>query len=201
MKGYRTIVFNLIMGVGAAIGLQIAPDAAQHWATIVIVVWMGGALLLRFLTTTPAFKTLPPDVQRVASEIAGSVPTGKVLYSAVSAVDSALSAAAPATGGATITGPPADLVGLATSITNALATVQAVHAQVAAALSAGKDAVGAALPAVTADAASDDAAKSVDAVDVDPAAVPAPGGAPPSADAAVAQAAPGVPSPNTTVVQ
>ncbi len=144
MTGYRTIVFNLIMGLAGIIGLQIAPDTAQHWAVIGVVIWMVGGVLLRFLTTTPAFKTLPPEVQKVADEIAASVPSGEAL---LSAVDAALATDAPGAGGATITGPPPNLIDLATSISNALATVQAVHAQVTSALQAGKDAVGAALPA------------------------------------------------------
>ncbi len=144
MKGYRTILFHLIMGTAGVIGLQIAPDTAQHWAVIGVFVWMGGGVTLRFLTDTPAFKALPPEVRQMADLVADAAPT---LRTPEDGAGKTMAADGTDAATATASDPPADLVQLAASITSALATVQAVHAQVTTALQAAHTAVGAALPA------------------------------------------------------
>ena len=158
MTGYRTILFHVIMGLAGIVGLQIAPDTAQHWASVGVVVWMVGGVVLRYLTTTPMFRTLSPDAQRLAAEIAANCPTGDAPQPAV---PQPLAADAPASGGATITGPPGaqssdggsaaapplDLVTLATSIVAAANTINSVHRQMVTSLQAANDQVSAALPA------------------------------------------------------
>ena len=144
MKGYRTIVFNLIMAFASLVGLQLAPETALQWAGIAVVIWAVGGVLLRVITTTPAFqRVLPPEVAELAGLIVANAP--KVAEPFEAGVEKP-STDDPASGGATITGPPEDLISLATSITNALSTVQAVHARVTSALQAAHSAVGAALP-------------------------------------------------------
>lgn len=147
MTGYRTIAFHLIMGLASFVGLQIAPDTAMHWAGFVVLAWMAGGIILRFVTTTPAFKTAAatsPELTYLANLILAHMPQADL---AVTDADPQPAPAdAPATGGATITAPPGDLVSLATSITNALTTIQSVHAAMTSSLSAAKDQVSAALP-------------------------------------------------------
>ena len=147
MTGYKTIAFHLIMGLASLVGLQVAPDTALHWAGIVVLVWTVGGIAFRFLTTTPVFKmaaSTSPELAELANIILANSP--KLDLPITLADPQPVAADAPATGGATITGPPTDLVGLATSITNALTTIQSVHAAMASSLRAASDQVSAALP-------------------------------------------------------
>lgn len=66
LKGYRTIIFNLIMTAIMALSLwmpqQHFPDATvvniflDHLQEVAIAVWSAGNFILRFITTTPVFK-------------------------------------------------------------------------------------------------------------------------------------------------
>jgi hypothetical protein len=174
VTGYRTIIFHLIMGAASLIGLQIAPDTAQHWAGFMVLAWVAGGIVLRFLTTTPAFAkaaATSPELATLANLILAHLPQPDPV--ATAADPQPASADAPASGGATITGregaqsvdgggaaaPPTDLVALATSITNALTTIQSVHAQMANALQVANQTVGAALPGTVAGTAATTAAQ------------------------------------------
>lgn len=64
MKGFRTIVFNAIMGIGAFLqssyGVDIdASGLVEHLTSfegLIQEVWLGGNVLLRYLTNSPIFK-------------------------------------------------------------------------------------------------------------------------------------------------
>ncbi|BAE49271.1 hypothetical protein [Paramagnetospirillum magneticum] len=153
MKGYRTVIFNVLMGVVSLVGLQVSPDTVQHWAGLVVGAWMVGGIVLRFITTTPAFKTaMPVEVQQLAQLIAANLPGGTAEPTAVADLTPI---PAPAEGAATITGPPGDLVALATEISQALSTIQLVHDQAMGNLAQAHQAVSSALPAALAAIQSD----------------------------------------------
>lgn len=66
LKGYRTVLFNLIMGVAAlAVTLgyvEVAPSGddvnvfLDHLDAVLSAVWLVGNLILRRMTTTPIGK-------------------------------------------------------------------------------------------------------------------------------------------------
>jgi hypothetical protein len=55
MQGYRTILFNLIMGIAAVAGWNVSPDLAQDWTNGFIALWTFGNVALRAITKTPIF--------------------------------------------------------------------------------------------------------------------------------------------------
>lgn len=143
MTGYRTLIFAGIIGVAGIFGHHLAPDVVNGWLDAIFALTAASIAFMRWITTTPLGHAIPPEVAQVANLIAAATDKGSA---DLPAVDQPAAVAAPASGGATITGPPADLIGLATSITNALTTIQSVHAAMASSLQAASDQVSAALP-------------------------------------------------------
>jgi len=133
VKGYRVILFNLIMGVAGLVGLNIAPAQAQIWVTGLIVSWAFGGVALRFVTNTPVFQKLSPEGQKVVEQIIADAPkVGDLATQAGEQPD---------------TDAPEDLVSMANSILSTLKTVQGLHDQVFGALKQANDQVTAAFPA------------------------------------------------------
>ena len=118
LVGYRTVLFNIIMAVASMVGLNISPDMATHFAGVLIVVWAAGGILLRFVTSTPAFASSHPQTVELANEIAANLPK---MFPDGSETTTVVPQA-PATGTAN-TGQP-DIVAMATDVTNALAVAQ-----------------------------------------------------------------------------
>ena len=147
--GYRSVIFNLIMGLTSIVGLQLDPAVAVHVAGILVVLWMTGGVLLHFVTQNPAIAHNHPEVVKVATEIANDIaeiiPAAPVDNSGIPTPQ------APANGAATITGPP-DIIALATSVTNALAVAQQAFDTVHGQLLSAHATVSAALPPVLAPA-------------------------------------------------
>ena len=66
MKGYRTIIVNMLLtlAMGGTVQFSNLPPAAQHWLTIATLAWGFIAILLRLVTDTPVGKKLEADVER-----------------------------------------------------------------------------------------------------------------------------------------
>lgn len=173
MKGYRTLLFNVVMAIAAVTGHVLVPATAANLVDLVMLLGASlGNILLRLVTTTPFGKAaveaaeqmvkLHPDV---LAELAGAVTDA--VQAAMVPIPATLEAQhfdpAP---------PGTDLVALAQHITGALATVQAVHAQMAASLVAANSQVSAALPGAVAQ--TDPHADIIDAHTAAPQPVPQP---------------------------
>lgn len=61
-QGYRTILFHLLMTTAGLVGVQVDPAAALNWSALYIAVWGLGGILLRTVSTGPAFGRLLTDV-------------------------------------------------------------------------------------------------------------------------------------------
>jgi len=59
LTGYRTILFNAVMAALALTGHTVSPDLLNTYLDGLIAVWVGGAVLLRALTTTPIGRATP----------------------------------------------------------------------------------------------------------------------------------------------
>jgi len=89
LKGYRTILFNVTIGIVTLLGLHVAPDAINHWLDVIIPATVVGNILLRALTDTPMFNALaakqglsPAAIADIKSAVA-SLPAGADLPAAV----------------------------------------------------------------------------------------------------------------------
>jgi hypothetical protein len=155
LKGYRTLLFNAVMAIATVTGHVLVPATATSLVDLVMLLGAStGNILLRLITTTP--------FGRAAVEVAEQVVKlhPDVLAALGDAVTDAVQVAMHDTvsGPAPLSEPPppdTDLVALASHITGALATVQSVHAQMAAALSAANVQVADALPVALAPAPAD----------------------------------------------
>ena len=143
MRGYRTLIFAAIMAVAGVFGHHLAPDLVNSYLDAIFAVAAVGVAVMRYLTTTPLGLSAHPAVADLANFLTAITAKGDA---PIPAVDPPQAADAPASGGATVTGPPPDLVGLAQSIATALSTIQSVHSQMAASLQAANDQVAAAMP-------------------------------------------------------
>ncbi len=133
LKGYRTIIFNLIMGAASMAGLTLDPAHALAWAGTAVTVWAVGGILLRVVTDSPVFRADFPKLAAVAAEAETVMP-------APPGVDmSALK----------IPAAPDDLVGLAHFVTDALHTVQSIHDELVPKLQDAATKVAVAMPAKT----------------------------------------------------
>jgi hypothetical protein len=108
LKGYRSIVFNLLMGAASMAGLTLDPAHAMGWAGAAVTVWTVGGILLRAVTDSPMLTAGHPEVAAVAADLEPLMP----------APDIALPPLPES---------PNDLVGLATYVTTALHTIQSIH--------------------------------------------------------------------------
>ena len=142
MRGYRTLIFAAIMAVAGVFGHHLVPDLVNSYLDAIFAVAAVGVAVMRWVTTTPLGMASHPALAEIANLVMAATAKGDAPQPDA---NPAPAAPAPATGGATITGPP-DLVAMATSIVNALGTIQTVHAQMAQTLKAANDQVSAALP-------------------------------------------------------
>ena len=108
LKGYRTIIFNLIMGAASMAGLTLDPAHALAWAGTAVTVWAVGGILLRVVTDSPVFKADFPKLTAFAAEAETVMPAPEVSLPPLPEA-------------------PNDLVGLATYVTSALHTIQSIH--------------------------------------------------------------------------
>jgi len=143
LKGYRTLLFNLVLAIGAIAGHAIAPDQAAHAVDLALM--LGGAagnIGLRLITTTPFGKAVVDSAERFI----------QLRPDAVEEINDAVTAAFAAHGTPLVAmpagAPDTDLVALAQSITGMRATIEGVHAQMAGALTAAQAQVAAAMPAL-----------------------------------------------------
>ncbi len=135
LKGYRTIIFNLIMGAASMAGLTLDPAHALAWAGTAVTVWAVGGILLRVVTDSPVFRADFPTLTAIAAEAETVMP---VLPEGVSAI-----------GTLKIPAAPDDLVGLAHFVTDALHTVQSIHDELVPKLRDAATKVAVAMPAKT----------------------------------------------------
>jgi len=149
MRGYRTLIFAAIMAVAGVFGHHLAPDLVNSYLDTIFAAAAFGVAVMRWLTTTPMGLSSHPALADLANLLAAATAKGAAPVPDVNA-SGGPTPDAPASGGATITGPPPDLVAMATSVVNALATIQSVHAGLAQQLAAANAAVSAALPAAPA---------------------------------------------------
>ena len=56
MKGYRTLIFNLIMVIVGLTGAELSPETAKKTAEAFVTLWGAGNIVLRSVTTTPLGK-------------------------------------------------------------------------------------------------------------------------------------------------
>ena len=89
LKGYRTVLFNVAIGVVTLLGLHVAPDAINRWLDVIIPVTVVGNVLLRAITDTPMFNALaakqglsPAAIADIKGAVA-SLPAGADLPAAV----------------------------------------------------------------------------------------------------------------------
>lgn len=89
LKGYRTVLFNVAIGVVTLLGLHIAPDTINRWLDVIVPATVVGNVLLRALTDTPMFNDLatrqglsPAAIADIKSAVA-SLPAGADLPAAV----------------------------------------------------------------------------------------------------------------------
>lgn len=57
LKGWRTILFNLIMMVAVAVGVNWSPDQVTAYIDAIALIWGGGNAILRAVTNTPLGKS------------------------------------------------------------------------------------------------------------------------------------------------
>ncbi len=149
MKGFRTILFNLALAlalaIAAASGHVLAPACAVNVVDLLLLVGgIGGNVLLRFLTSTPVGRAAADVIEQAVKLHPDALhDIGDMV---TDAIQDSLQMAFPTM--SVSTAPPAgtDLVALASHISGAVATINAVHAQVAAGLVAANNQVSAALP-------------------------------------------------------
>ena len=145
LAGYRTLAFALIVAVAGVFGHHLSPDLVNNYLDAIFPAIAAGIMVLRFVTTTPVFsQVIPVPVMALAREIVAAVPVGEAATNADPAQGQV--PLTPASGAESPTGPPTDLVKLATSISSALITVQTIHAQMTQAMQAAHESVSAALP-------------------------------------------------------
>ena len=131
MKGYRTLLFNLIAAVAGLIGVHLAPATVGCYADLIVLVLAAGNAVLRFVTTTPVGRSQHPGAEVSLSEIAEAVARR------LPKIDPAEIAAllpAPVIAGPANAAPAVDFAAVAESLAKALDGVQAAHAAVTAAL-------------------------------------------------------------------
>ena len=58
LKGYRTVLFNVAMGVVTLLGLHVAPGTINAWLDVIVPLTVVGNILLRAVTDTPMFNAL-----------------------------------------------------------------------------------------------------------------------------------------------
>jgi hypothetical protein len=56
MKGSRTLIFNLVMGIGTIVGVETDPEMVQKALVWIAAVWTGGSVWLRAVTNTSMFR-------------------------------------------------------------------------------------------------------------------------------------------------
>jgi len=56
MKGKRTVIFNLIMGLGLIAGVETDPQLVEDTLVWLAGLWTAGNLALRAVTDSPIFK-------------------------------------------------------------------------------------------------------------------------------------------------
>jgi hypothetical protein len=144
-KGYRTILFNLVLAAAAAANHAVSPETAAHVVDLVLLLGASaGNMALRVITTTPVGKAAIDAVQQFTTLHPDAV------HQLGDAIDTAVKAQLSARGLDLPAAPPppdCDLVAMATAIAAARDQVLATHARMTAALSAAQSQVGAALPA------------------------------------------------------
>lgn len=151
LKGYRTIIFNLIMGAASMAGLTLDPAHALAWAGTVVTVWTVGGVLLRIVTDSPVLRADFPTLAAVAAELEPLTPSSPVISRTLKIPAAPVAQATdpkdwrPA--------PPDDLVGLAHFVTDALHTVQSIHDDLVPKLQDAAAKVAVAMPAKTVEVA------------------------------------------------
>lgn len=55
-KGFRTIAFNLVMGLGLVIGSEFDPALIDQALNGIVAAWMVGNVFLRAITTSRIFR-------------------------------------------------------------------------------------------------------------------------------------------------
>jgi len=143
MTGYRTLIYAAIVAVAGMLGHHLAPEVVNSCLDVIFAVVAVGIATMRWLTSTPLGLSTHPALADLANLLTAATAKGDA---PIPAVPQLQPADAPASGGATITGPPMTLVDLATSISIALDTIQGVHAEMVTSLQAANDKVSAALP-------------------------------------------------------
>lgn len=53
LKGYRTILFNIVMLIAGIMGEELAPETANDLVEAFLVVWAAGNAFLRWITDSP----------------------------------------------------------------------------------------------------------------------------------------------------